>query len=100
VPLQHKLIGLYNRDEKCLQRGTDWVFKYSILPFVFKGLIIGQWYLQGEGLELVSCIATAKSDWLTKQTKYPALDTSRKESARPPAQLDSAPTRNNGRHNL
>jgi len=25
--LQHKLIGLYNRDEKCLQRGTDWVFK-------------------------------------------------------------------------
>jgi len=27
VPLQHKLIGFYNRDEKCLQRGTDWVFK-------------------------------------------------------------------------
>ena len=25
--LQHKLIGLYNRDEKCLQRGTVWVFK-------------------------------------------------------------------------
>jgi hypothetical protein len=25
--LQHKLIGSYNRDEKCLQRGTDWVFK-------------------------------------------------------------------------
>jgi len=25
--LQHKLIGFYNRDEKCLQRGTDWVFK-------------------------------------------------------------------------
>jgi hypothetical protein len=25
--LQHKLIGLYNRDEKCLQRGTNWVFK-------------------------------------------------------------------------
>ena len=24
--LQHKLIGFYNRDEKCLQRGTDWVF--------------------------------------------------------------------------
>ena len=22
-----KLIGFYNRDEKCLQRGTDWVFK-------------------------------------------------------------------------
>ena len=23
----HKLIGFYDRDEKCLQRGTDWVFK-------------------------------------------------------------------------
>ena len=27
VYLQHKLIGFYNPDEKCLQRGTDWVFK-------------------------------------------------------------------------
>ena len=25
--LQHKLTGFYSRDEKCLQRGTDWVFK-------------------------------------------------------------------------
>jgi len=25
--LQHKLIGFYNRDEKCLLCGTDWVFK-------------------------------------------------------------------------
>jgi len=25
--LQHKLIGFYNPDEKCLERGTDWVFK-------------------------------------------------------------------------
>ena len=25
--LQHKLIGFYNPDEKCLQRGTNWVFK-------------------------------------------------------------------------
>jgi hypothetical protein len=25
--LQHKLTGFYNRDMKCLQRGTDWVFK-------------------------------------------------------------------------
>jgi len=36
--LQHKLIGFYNRDEKCLQRGTDWGFKYSGLRFVCKGL--------------------------------------------------------------
>ena len=27
VHLQHKLIGFYNPDEKCLQRGTDTVFK-------------------------------------------------------------------------
>jgi hypothetical protein len=25
--LQHKQIGFYNRDEMCLQRGTDWAFK-------------------------------------------------------------------------
>jgi hypothetical protein len=36
--LQHKLIGFYSRGEKCLQRGTDWVFKYSGLRFVCKGL--------------------------------------------------------------
>ena len=36
---QHILIGFYNRDEKCLLRGTNWVFKLSSLRFVFKGLI-------------------------------------------------------------
>ena len=36
--LQHKLIGFYNRYEKCLQRGTDWVFKYSGLRLGFKWL--------------------------------------------------------------
>ena len=35
--LQHKPIGFYNRDEKCLQRGTDWGFKYGSLRLVFKG---------------------------------------------------------------
>ena len=25
--LHHKLIGFYNPDEKCLLRGTNWVFK-------------------------------------------------------------------------
>ena len=25
--LHHKLIGFYNREEKCLQRGMNWVFK-------------------------------------------------------------------------
>jgi len=36
--LQHKLTEFYNRDEKCLQRSTNWVFKWSGLPFVFKWL--------------------------------------------------------------
>jgi hypothetical protein len=27
VPLHHKVIGFYNPHEKCLQRGTNWVFK-------------------------------------------------------------------------
>jgi len=45
--LQHKLIGFYKPDEKCLQRGTDWVFKYNSLRFVCKGLkfIIFQRYV-------------------------------------------------------
>jgi len=34
-PAQHKLIGFYKRDERCLQRGTDWVFKLNSFPFVF-----------------------------------------------------------------
>jgi len=36
--LQHKLMGFYNPDVKCLQRGTDWVFKQSGLRFVSIGL--------------------------------------------------------------
>jgi hypothetical protein len=36
--LQHQLIGFYNRDEKCLLRGKNWIFKYSRLRFVFKEL--------------------------------------------------------------
>ena len=36
--LQHKLIDFYNPDDKCLQLGTDWVFKYSGLRLVFRGL--------------------------------------------------------------
>ena len=37
--LQHKLIGFYNRDEKCLLHGTNWFFKLSNLRFVFEGLM-------------------------------------------------------------
>jgi hypothetical protein len=34
-----KLISFYNRDEKCLQYGTDWAFKWSGLHSVFWRLI-------------------------------------------------------------
>jgi hypothetical protein len=39
MPRKHKLVGFYNRDEKRLLRGTNWVFKYSSLRLVFKRLI-------------------------------------------------------------
>jgi hypothetical protein len=39
VPTQSPVISFYNRGCKCLLRGTNWVFKYSSLRFVFKGLI-------------------------------------------------------------
>jgi hypothetical protein len=26
-PIYRQMIGFYNQDEKCLQRGKDWVFK-------------------------------------------------------------------------
>jgi hypothetical protein len=38
-PVRLKLIGFYNQDEKCLLRGTNWVFNKSSLRFVFKGLM-------------------------------------------------------------
>ena len=38
-PVQNTLIGFYNRDEKCLQRGTNCVFKLNSLRFVFIGLL-------------------------------------------------------------
>ena len=36
--LYHKLIGFYNRDEKCLLRGTVWVFiNKAVSPSSLKG---------------------------------------------------------------
>jgi hypothetical protein len=35
--LQHKLIGFYNRDEKCLDRGADWGLIISELRLLWKG---------------------------------------------------------------
>jgi hypothetical protein len=33
--LHKKRIGFYNRDEKCLQRGTYWAYKWSSLRSIF-----------------------------------------------------------------
>jgi hypothetical protein len=60
--LQHKLIGFYNRDEKCLQCGTDWVFKYSGLLFVFKGLKQESAFVQAAAKKSVLI------DWCTLKT--------------------------------
>ena len=54
--LHHKLIGFYNRDEKCLQRGTDWVFKYSGLRFGFIRVNIYVLYLSENKQRLVPLI--------------------------------------------
>jgi hypothetical protein len=35
--LQHKLIGFYNRDLKCLLRGTVWVFKKAVCAASLNG---------------------------------------------------------------
>jgi hypothetical protein len=35
--IQHKLIGFYNRDEKCLQRGTDWPLNKAVCASPLKG---------------------------------------------------------------
>jgi len=32
--LNENFYAFYNRDEKYLQRGTDWVFKWNILRFL------------------------------------------------------------------
>jgi hypothetical protein len=51
--LHHKLIGFYNRDEKCLLRSTDWAFKYSNLCFVFKRLTVCYWVV-GESCDITA----------------------------------------------
>ena len=43
-PVRNELIGFYNRDEKCLQRGTDWVSKLGSLRFFFIWLMLYEGY--------------------------------------------------------
>ena len=46
------LIGFYNRDEECLLRGKNWVFKESSLRFVFRSLIVHR--VEQKGYQLIS----------------------------------------------
>jgi hypothetical protein len=66
--LHHKLIGFYNRDKKCLQRCTDWGFKYISLCFVFKGLNYMYMY--------VFVCASIKFYWFTNLVKIYAINRS------------------------
>jgi len=53
--IQHKLIGFYNRDEKCLQRGTDWIIKCKITHFEDLDLLLC------DTVSLRECFATFES---------------------------------------
>jgi hypothetical protein len=67
--LQHELIGFYNRDEKCLQRGTDWVFKYSSLRFVFKWLMWANLMYACVCIKLCLCVYVCIVLWLILSRK-------------------------------
>ena len=69
--LQHKLIGFYNRNEKCLQRGTDWTFEESGLRFVFKRF-----------LRLCTCILTVCLCMATLTEVFPCFFLSCKANVR------------------
>jgi len=73
--LQHKLIGFYNRDEKCLLRGTGGVFKYSSLPFFLKGSItssrlIFQTFSHWCNSQILNC----NISWHIGSNSYTSLD--------------------------
>ena len=53
--IQPKLISFHNPDEKCLQLGTDWVFKYSGLRFGFKWLRRRYSRAQHRHVQYVTC---------------------------------------------
>ena len=63
--------GFYNRDEKCLQHGTDWVFKYSSQS----------WWLLGVDQCLHHTMWT-ELDWIV--LKVPFLRTNTRGTSIPP----------------
>jgi len=51
------MIGFYNRDEKCLQRGTDWVFKYKLCGCC-KYVVTSSWQNTGLNQEVYLLLYT------------------------------------------
>ena len=52
-PIQHLLTAFYNRGDKCLLRGTNWVFKENGLDFVLKWLTVAHIVLLGGRSEFI-----------------------------------------------
>jgi len=48
------MIGFYNQDEKCLQRGTDWVFKGLILHLQEFSLIYQQHQMKDPNVGIIT----------------------------------------------
>jgi hypothetical protein len=68
----HKTIGFYNRHKKCLQRSTDWIFKYSSLRFLCKLLMIIPHYVGHTTEKRISIIKGERYDriWLKLRSRY------------------------------
>jgi hypothetical protein len=62
--LQHKLIGFYNRDKKCLLRGTNWVINSSSSLKVYTNEFhdISQFNILGD--KLLSSVCFSNTDAL------------------------------------
>jgi hypothetical protein len=62
------VIGFYSRDEKCLQRGMDWVFKYSSLFFAFKWLKVQPYFI--EIRSIISVTKHAEGEQMNKRAVH------------------------------
>ena len=69
--LQHKLIGFYNRDEKCLLHSTNWVFKYTSLRFVFKAASHLRYFVQAVEISLLRSVPIKRTDNFVFLSKSP-----------------------------
>jgi hypothetical protein len=72
--IHHEVVGFYNRDAECLQRGTSWVLMWNRLPFVFKRLIKSQFTpYDNSDVSTMPCMLTGgEARWtMTKWLQMP-----------------------------